>query len=54
MQTIAPTVCRNAYVEYVGDMIKDTSTSNKLYSFVKSKMCDGSGISPLKKDGRDQ
>jgi hypothetical protein len=26
------------------------TSSKKLYSFIKSKKCDGSGVAPLKKD----
>jgi hypothetical protein len=28
------------------------TSSKKLYSFIKSKKCDGSGVAPLKKDGK--
>ena len=32
-------------------MVSDESNSKKLYSFVKDKKCDSSGVAPLKKDG---
>jgi hypothetical protein len=28
------------------------TSSKKLYSFIKRKKCDGSGVAPLKKDGK--
>jgi hypothetical protein len=28
------------------------TSSKKLYSFIKSKKCDGSGVASLKKDGK--
>ena len=32
-------------------MLSDESNSKKLYSFIKDKKCDSSGVAPLKKDG---
>ena len=32
-------------------MVNDVSNCKKLYSFVKDKKCDSSGMAPLKKDG---
>ena len=32
-------------------MVSDESNSKKLYSFVKDKKCDSSGMALLKKDG---
>ena len=31
-------------------MVRDESSCKKLYSFVKDKKCDSSGLAPLKKD----
>jgi hypothetical protein len=38
--------------DYIRNMVsEDKGTSSKnLYSFIKSKKCDGSGVAPLKKD----
>ena len=37
---------------YVSDLVTgDAKTSKKLWTFVKGKRCDSSGVSPLKKDG---
>ena len=43
--------CKKAINDYVCDMVSDESSCKKLYSFVKDKKCDNSGIAPLKKDG---
>ena len=43
--------CKKAYNDYVCDMVSDESSCKKLYSFVKDKKCDSSGVAPLKKDG---
>ena len=43
--------CKSAYNNYVSDMITGDSTCKKLYSFIKGKKCDSSGIVPLKEDG---
>ena len=43
--------CNSAYNNYVSDMITGDSICKKLYSFIKGKKCDNSGISPLKEDG---
>ena len=42
---------KKAYNNYVCDMVNDASNCKKLYSFVKDKKCDSSGVAPLKKDG---
>jgi hypothetical protein len=46
--------CRKAYNDYVRNMVsEDKGTgSKKLYSFIKSKKCDGSGVAPLKKNAK--
>ena len=43
--------CKKAYNNYVCDMVNDSSNYKKLYSFIKDKKCDSSGMAPLKKDG---
>ena len=45
---------RKAYNDYVRNMVSEDkgTCSKKLYSFIKSKKCDGSGVAPLKKDGK--
>lgn len=45
--------CRKTYDTYVANMICDDSSgkSKKLWSFIKSKRCDNSGVAPLMKNG---
>ena len=44
--------CRKAYNNYVEDIVSgEDSNPKKLWSFVKAKKCDGSGISPLRSNG---
>jgi hypothetical protein len=43
--------CRKAYNSYISDMVTTDRNPKKLYSLVKGKRCDSSGISPLKSDG---
>ena len=43
--------CRKAHNKYVQDLVSDDKGSKKLFSFVKSKRCDSSGVSALKSDG---
>ena len=43
--------CKKAYNDYVCDMVSDESSCKKLYSFVKDKKCESSGVAPRKKDG---
>ncbi|MCG7874753.1 MAG: hypothetical protein JAY78_00305 [Candidatus Thiodiazotropha taylori] len=43
--------CKKAYNGYVSDIVTSDQNSKKLYSFIKEKRCDSSGVSPLKKDG---
>jgi len=42
---------RNAYYSYVSDMVSDVTDRNKLWRLIKSKKCDSTGVSPLKKEG---
>ena len=43
---------RKAYNNYIEDIVSgEDSNPKKLWSFVKAKKCDSSGISPLRKDG---
>ena len=44
----------NKAVEKRMNMVSDDkgTISKKLYSFIKSKKCDGSGVASLKKDGK--
>ena len=42
--------CKTAYNSYVKDLVSDHK-AKKLYSFVKSKKCDSSGVAPLKNNG---
>ena len=44
---------RNVYNKFINDMIcGDMSTNpNKFWSYIKSKLCDSSGVAPLMKDG---
>ena len=43
--------CRKAHNKYVQDLVSDDKGGKKLFSFVKSKRCDSSGVSALKSDG---
>ena len=45
--------CRKAYSAHVNDVVSDDQTENpkKLYSFIKSKKCDASGVAPLQSNG---
>ncbi|MCG8078128.1 MAG: reverse transcriptase family protein, partial [Candidatus Thiodiazotropha taylori] len=43
--------CRKAYNTYIGDMVTTDRNPKKLYSLVKGKRCDSSGVSPLKSGG---
>ena len=40
--------CRKTYNSYVRDTVSSDKNSKKLYSFIKSKRCESSGVSPLK------
>ena len=40
--------CRKAYNSYVRDTVSSDKNPKKLCSFIKSKRCDSSGVSPLK------
>ena len=43
--------CRRAYSSYVNNLISDDQTGNpkKLYSFIKSKKFDASGVAPSRR-----
>lgn len=45
--------CRKAYSMHFNNLASDDQTGNpkKLYSFVKAKMCDASGVAPLASNG---
>jgi hypothetical protein len=45
--------CRKAYNNYVSTMISDDikSNPNRLWSFIKSKRCDSTGVTPFTKGG---
>ena len=43
--------CKKAYDSYISDMVTSDKNSKKLYTLMKGKKCDSSGISPLRKDG---
>ena len=44
--------CKNAYNTYVNSMVdEDSGNCKRLYSFIKSKTCDGSGVSPIRCEG---
>ena len=45
--------CRKVYATHVNDLVSDDQTGNpkKLYSFIKSKTCDASGVAPLQSNG---
>ena len=45
--------CRRAYSSHVNNLVSDEQTGNpkKLYSFIKSKKCDASGVAPLTSNG---
>lgn len=43
--------CRRTYNTYVRNTVSDGRDAKKLYSFIKSKRCDSSGVSPLKNEG---
>ena len=38
--------CRKASYNYVSEMVSDISSCKKLFSFVKDKKCDSSGVAP--------
>ena len=42
--------CKQTHDKYVHDLVTEEN-SKKLYTFVKSKKCDSSGVAPLKRDG---
>ena len=42
--------CKRAHDDYVNSMVTDGGNKKKLYSFVKNKKCDSSGVASLKKD----
>jgi hypothetical protein len=50
LKKTARQTCHDAYNTYVRDMI-GSSDPKKLYSFIKTKRSDSSGVSPLKRDG---
>jgi len=50
IQKATRTECKTAHNKYVHDLVTDDN-SKKLYTFVKNKKCDGSGVAPLKRDG---
>jgi len=43
--------CRRAHNSYVRNMVTTDRNPKKLYSFIKGKRCDSSGVSPLKSNG---
>ena len=43
--------CKKAHDNYVNTMVSDGGNKKKLYSFIKNKKCDSSGVASLKKDG---
>ena len=43
--------CKRAHDDYVNTMVTDGGNKKKLYSFVKNKKCDSSGVASYKKDG---
>ena len=45
--------CRKAYSAHVNGLVSDDQTGNpkKLYSFIKSKKCDASGVAQLQSNG---
>ena len=45
--------CRSAYSAHVNNLVSEDQTGNpkKLYSFIKSKKCDASGVAPLQSNG---
>ena len=45
--------CRKAHSSHVNDLVREDQTGNpkKLYSFIKSKKCDASGVAPLSSKG---
>ena len=45
--------CRRADSSYVNSLVSDNQSGNpkKLYSFIKSKKCDASGVAPLSSNG---
>jgi hypothetical protein len=43
--------CKSTYNEYVNDMVSQDSGNKKLFTFVKNKKCENSGIAPLKENG---
>lgn len=44
--------CRKSFLKYINNMLGEEGHSNKkLYSYIKSKRCDSSGVSPLRNEG---
>ena len=43
--------CRKAYNNYVKETVSEDRDPKKLYSFIKAKRCDSSGVAPLKSEG---
>ena len=43
--------CKTSYNKYINNMISEDSNNKKLYSYIKSKKSDGTGISPLRDGG---
>jgi hypothetical protein len=40
--------CKSSYNEYVNDMVSQDSGNKKLFTFIKNKKCENSGIALLK------
>ena len=41
-----------AHIDFISNMVGEPGTNSKnLYTYIKSKKCDGSGVLPPKKDG---
>jgi hypothetical protein len=38
--------CKSSYNEYVNDMVSQDSGNKKLFTFIKYKKCENSGIAP--------
>ena len=43
--------CRIVYNSYIRTTVSEDRDPKKLYSFIKSRRCDSSGIAPLRRDG---
>ena len=51
IQKSCQTECKQAFNSYVENIVSDDKCNKKLFTLIKDRKCDSSGISPLKKEG---